>query len=96
MSRSAFPDGGILGVNHIQSYETVYWTLKQSHSVTINDENLVGLNFGEFGELCFLNQARAGCRPVPTWFLKIYPVRIVGMRVHLCVCVCVCACARGY
>ena len=30
----------------------------------------------------FLNQARA-------WFLKIDPVRIVGMRVHVCACVCV-------
>ena len=30
----------------------------------------------------FLNQARA-------WFLKINPVRIVGMRVCVCVCVCV-------
>ena len=32
----------------------------------------------------FLNQARA-------WFLKIDPVRIVGMRVCVCVCVCVSA-----
>ena len=34
-----------------------------------------------------LNQA---CRPVHIWFLKIYAVRIVSMRVCLCVCVCVC------
>ena len=36
----------------------------------------------------FLNQARAGRRPVHAWFLKIDPVWIVGM--HACVCVCVC------
>ena len=28
------------------------------------------------------------------WFLKIDPVRIVGMRV--CLCVCLCVRARGY
>ena len=40
---------------------------------------------------CFLlNQARAGHRRVHAWFLKIDPVRIVGMRV------CVCVRARGY
>ena len=44
----------------------------------------------------FLNQARAGHRPVHTWFLKIDPVRIVGMHVRVCVCVCVCVHARGY
>ena len=33
-----------------------------------------------------LNQARAGLWPVRAWFLKIDPVRIVGM--HVCVCVC--------
>ena len=33
--------------------------------------------------LTWLNQAHA-------WFLKIDPVRIVGMRVHVCACVCVC------
>ena len=38
----------------------------------------------------FLNQARAGHRPARAWFLKIDPVRIVGMRVRVCVCVCVC------
>ena len=38
----------------------------------------------------FLNQARAGHRPARTWFLKIDPVRIVGMRACVCVCVCVC------
>ena len=44
---------------------------------------------GQF--VVFLNQARA-------WFLKIDPVRIVGMRVRVCACVCVCVCvrARGY
>ena len=35
--------------------------------------------------LAFLNQPRAGCRPVCTWFLKVYPVRIVGMRACMCV-----------
>ena len=34
----------------------------------------------------FLNQAHAGHRPARTWFLKIDPVRIVGM--HMCVCPC--------
>ena len=33
----------------------------------------------------FLNQVRAGHRPARAWFLKIDPVRIVGM--HVCVCV---------
>ena len=42
----------------------------------------------------FLNQACAGRRPARAWFLKIYPVRIVGMRA--CVCVCVCVRARDY
>ena len=36
----------------------------------------------------FLNQARAGLRPAHAWFLKIDPVRIVG--------VCVCVRAQGY
>ena len=31
--------------------------------------------------LRFLNQARAGRRPARAWFLKIDPVRIVGVRV---------------
>ena len=35
----------------------------------------------------FLNQVRAGHRPVCAWFLKIDPVQIVGMRVCACVCV---------
>ena len=35
-----------------------------------------------------LNQTRAGHRPVRAWFLKIDPVRIIGM--------CVCVHARGY
>ena len=34
----------------------------------------------------FLNQARAGRRPARAWFLKIDPVRTVGMRVCVCVC----------
>ena len=38
----------------------------------------------------FLDQARAGLRPAHPWFLKIDPVRIVGMRVRVCVR------ARGY
>ena len=46
--------------------------------------------------LMFLNQVRAGHRPAHTWFLKIDPVQIVGMRVCVCVCVCVCVRARGY
>ena len=33
----------------------------------------------------FLNQASASHRPVRTWFLKIDPVWIVGMRVCVCV-----------
>ena len=35
----------------------------------------------------FLNQARAGHRPACAWFFKIDPVRIVGMRVCVCVSV---------
>ena len=31
-----------------------------------------------------LNQACASHRPARAWFLKIDPVRIVGMRVHVC------------
>ena len=42
----------------------------------------------------FLNQARASCRPAHAWFLKIDPVQIVGMCVHVCMCVCVRA--QGY
>ena len=40
--------------------------------------------------LKFLNQARAGRRPARAWFLKIDPVRIVGMRIRVCMCVRVC------
>ena len=32
-------------------------------------------------KLIFLNQARAGRRLARAWFLKIDPVRIVGMRI---------------
>ena len=41
-----------------------------------------------------LNQARAGLWPACAWFLKIDPVRIIGMRVRVCAYVCVRA--RGY
>ena len=44
----------------------------------------------------FLNQTRAGHRPARAWFLKIDPVRIVGMCVCVCVRVRVCVRARGY
>ena len=37
--------------------------------------------------LFFLNQVRAGCRPVHAWFLKI-----VSLQTSICVCVCVCVC----
>ena len=37
----------------------------------------------------FLNQVRAGHRPVRTWFPKFDPVQIVSMSVCVCVCVCV-------
>ena len=36
----------------------------------------------------FINQARTDHRPARAWFLKIDPVRIIGM--HVCVCVFVC------
>ena len=39
----------------------------------------------------FLSQARAGHRPTRAWFLKIDPVRVVGMCVRVCVCLCVSA-----
>ena len=42
--------------------------------------------------LCFLNQARAGHRPVRAWFLRI--VLSVNFSVCVCVCVCVCACVH--
>ena len=42
----------------------------------------------------FLNQARAGLWLAHAWFLKIDPVRIIGMRVRVCMCVCVCVCPR--
>ena len=32
--------------------------------------------------------------PARAWFLKIDPVRIVGMHVRMCMCVCVCVCPR--
>ena len=37
-----------------------------------------------------LNQMRASLWPARSWFLKIDPVWIVGMRVRVCVC------AQGY
>ena len=37
----------------------------------------------------FLNQARAGLRPAPAWFLKI-----VSVQMSVCVFVCVCVCVR--
>ena len=40
-----------------------------------------------------LNQVRTAHRPARTWFIKIDPVRIVGMRVRVHVCVCVCVSA---
>ena len=36
--------------------------------------------------IVFLNQAHAGLWLACTWFLKIDPVRIAGMRVFVCVC----------
>ena len=36
----------------------------------------------------FLNQARASLWPACAWFLKIDPMRIVGMCVRVCVHVC--------
>ena len=39
----------------------------------------------------FLNQARADLWLVRAWFLKIDPVRIVG----ICICVCMCVCPRS-
>ena len=33
----------------------------------------------------FLNQARVGLKSALTWFLKIDPVQIIGMRVCVCV-----------
>ena len=54
------------------------------HAVVQYTESKVGAQF--------LNQACSGRRPAHTWFLKIDPVRIVGMRV----CVCVCVRAQGY
>ena len=41
----------------------------------------------------FLNQVRAGRRPVRTWFLEIDPVHDVCMCMCVCVCVCVCVSA---
>ena len=38
-----------------------------------------------------LNQVRAGHKPARAWFPKIDPVRIVSMRVRVCLCVCVSA-----
>ena len=40
-------------------------------------------------EMALLNQAD---RLVRAWLLKIDPMQIFGMRVHVCVCVCMCVC----
>ena len=50
-------------------------------------ERFAELNISQFHPMKFLNQACAGHSPVHAWFLKIDPVRIVGMRVRVCVCV---------
>ena len=39
----------------------------------------------DFTVIIYLNQAHAGHRPAHVWFLKIDPVRIISMRVHVCV-----------
>ena len=41
--------------------------------------------FTDFLDNLLLNQARAGLWPAHTWFLKIDPVQIVGMRACVCV-----------
>ena len=48
-----------------------------------------------FTHMCtvyLLNQAHTSLQPACAWFLKIDPVRIISMRVHMCACVCVCVC----
>ena len=50
---------------------------------------------------CFLNfvaviNPYSFLKQVRVWFLKIDPVRIVGIRVRVCICVCVCVRAQGY
>ena len=50
--------------------------------------NYPSINYFEISPLFpyfFLNQARARHRPARAWFLKIDPVRIVSMRVCVCV-----------
>ena len=47
------------------------------------------VNFKCITDYEVFNQARASHRPAHAWFLKIDPVRIVGMRVRVCVCLCV-------
>ena len=50
-----------------------------------------GILYGSYAVHQFLKQARAGQRPVCTWFLKITSVR---MYVCVCMCVCGCVCVR--
>jgi len=51
---------------------------------------LLLVNFTDIMLTTFLNQARAGRRPLRDWFLEIAFLRDV------CVCVCVCACVRAF
>ena len=62
---------------------TILTTLKQVPS----NRHIANNTTTQLHITSFLNQARA-------WFLRIDPVRIVGMRVRVRVCVCVRA--RGY
>ena len=60
-----------------------------------NDQPHISINCSvseTVGLRIFLNQARAGHRPVRAWFLKIDPVR-TSVCVFVCVFVCVCVSA---
>ena len=53
-------------------------------------------------KLKFLNQERAGLRPVHAWFFEIHErwcdvsvCECVCVSVCVCLCVCVCACVRA-